>query len=148
MKQDKFNSDPAGMVCFQLYSASHAFTRFYRPLLAPLGLTYPQYLVLLSLRGNKNETISGLGKKLFLDSNTLSPLIKRLEKMGLLIRQRSKEDERVVTVSLTKKGEDLSDKAYEIRKTLENCIDLPNTDLHQLLQQLDVLRNTLIAQKG
>ena len=102
------------MLCFALYSASHAMSRLYRPLLAPLGLTYPQYLVLMALWSGDGQSVGSLGEELALDSNTLTPLLKRMEAAGLLTRVRSQEDERVVTVSLTEKGRALEAEAGRV----------------------------------
>ncbi|MGV2904091.1 MarR family winged helix-turn-helix transcriptional regulator, partial [Microbacterium sp. AGC62] len=92
------------MVCFSLYSASRATTQAYRTLLAPWGLTYPQYLVLAALWLEGEQTISSLGAVMRLDSGTLSPLVRRLEQAGLVTRVRGEADERVVTVQLTERG--------------------------------------------
>ena len=94
-------------LCFSVYSAGLAFTRVYKPLLERFGITYPQYLVLLALDEQDDRTVSDLGSRLFLESNTLTPLIKRLESAGLVTRVRDKADERVVRVSLTAAGRDL-----------------------------------------
>jgi len=94
-------------VCFALYSASRAITATYRDLLAPFGLTYPQYLVLLVLWEDGTTSVSGLGRRLQLDSGTLSPLLRRLEASGLVERTRSRSDERSVDVSLTPTGDAL-----------------------------------------
>ena len=94
-------------LCFAVYSAAHAFTRFYKPLLGALGVTYPQYLVLLALWETDGVSVSAIGDKLLLDSGTLSPLLKRLEAMGLVNRTRDAADERQVRVSLTEKGRGL-----------------------------------------
>ncbi|MFJ4252943.1 MarR family winged helix-turn-helix transcriptional regulator [Microbacterium sp. NPDC090003] len=95
------------MVCFSLYSAARATTQAYRALLAPWGLTYPQYLVLAILWHEGEQTIGSLGEAMQLDSGTLSPLVRRLEQAGLVRKQRSSEDERVVTVQLTSDGQAL-----------------------------------------
>ena len=92
------------MVCFSLYSAARATTQAYRALLAPWGLTYPQYLVLAILWHEGDQTIGSLGDAMQLDSGTLSPLVRRLEQSGLVSKQRSADDERVVTVQLTAEG--------------------------------------------
>ncbi|MFT6067992.1 MAG: DNA-binding MarR family transcriptional regulator [Bacteriovoracaceae bacterium] len=104
-------------LCFNLYSASRAMTQVYRPYLTKLGLTYPQFLVMLLLWEKSNEklTVKDLGKRLHLDSGTLTPLLKRLEGNELLERARSLEDEREVNVKLTRKGKNLEKK----------CSDLP-----------------------
>jgi DNA-binding MarR family transcriptional regulator len=94
-------------ICFALYSASRSLTSRYRELLAPLGVTYPQYLVLLVLWENGTSTVSELGRRLVLDSGTLSPLLRRLETAGLLTRSRRADDERSVAVALTPAGSDL-----------------------------------------
>ena len=94
-------------LCFALYTASRAVAAAYRPLLTEFGLTYPQYLVLVVLRESGEVSVSGLGERLQLDSGTLSPLLKRMESNGLVVRTRSENDERSVTVALTKAGRQL-----------------------------------------
>lgn len=98
-------------LCFSVYSAGLAFNRVYKPLLDRFGITYPQYLALVALRGGDGQTVSALGGKLNLESNTLTPLIKRLEAAGLVTRTRDKQDERVVRLSLTDAGRSLIDEA-------------------------------------
>ena len=98
-------------LCFAVHSASHAFARAYKPLLEPLDLTYPQYLVLLQLWEKDGQSVSELGGPLFLDSGTLTPLLKRMEKAGLVSRSRDKIDERLVRVVLTPKGSAMREKA-------------------------------------
>ena len=88
-------------LCFALYSASLAMTKVYKPLLDQLGLTYPQYLVLLALWEQDGQTVSGLGERLYLDSGTLTPLLKRMESAGWIERQRDATDERLVLIHLT-----------------------------------------------
>lgn len=92
------------MVCFSVYTAGLAFNRLYKNLLEEYGLTYPQFLVLISLRHGGTQNVSTIGETLCLESNTLTPLLKRLEEGGLVLRRRDKQDERVVQVSLTKSG--------------------------------------------
>ena len=123
-------------ICFALYSASRAITARYRDLLEPLGLTYPQYLVLLVLWENEPVTVSHLGDRLHLDSGTLSPLLRRMETAGLLARIRSPHDERSVQVSLTESGSALRHHARGItdRICAATGIDLP--DLQQLRDQV------------
>lgn len=94
-------------LCFPLYAASNLMTRLYRPLLAELGLTYPQYLVMLVLWEHDQQSVSEIGARLHLDSGTLTPLLKRMEANGVLRRQRDADDERRVLVSLTPAGDDL-----------------------------------------
>jgi DNA-binding MarR family transcriptional regulator len=105
-------------LCFALYSASRAFTRAYQPLLAELGLTYPQYAVMLVLWEKDDLSVSELGERLSLDSGTLTPLLKRLEEAKLVSRTRSEEDERVVRIALTAAGKKLERKAAEIPSAL------------------------------
>lgn len=106
------------MLCFGLYSASRTMTRVYQPLLEPLGLTYPQYVVLLILWDEDHQAVGQIGARLSLETNTLTPLLKRMESAGLVHRKRSKEDERQVIVSLSGKGRLLQSQANHI----ENCI--------------------------
>src|SRR5437868_466114 len=98
-------------LCFALYSTSLAMTKLYKPLLAPLGLTYPQYLALLVLWERDGLTVSELGERLFLDSGTLTPLLKRLESAGLISRLRAQDDERRVHITLTADGRQLKSRA-------------------------------------
>ena len=102
------------MLCFAVYSAGHAFTRFYKPRLDALDLTYPQYLAFLVLWEKDDITVKELGERLFLDSGTITPLIKRLEARGLVGRHRDEEDERQVRIRLTEEGRTLKDKAMSI----------------------------------
>ncbi|WP_066798562.1 MarR family winged helix-turn-helix transcriptional regulator [Sphingomonas soli] len=98
-------------LCFSVYAAGLAFNRVYKPLLDRFGITYPQYLALVALRDSNGRTVSELGGKLHLESNTLTPLIKRLEAGGLVTRNRDKQDERVVRVALTDAGRTVVDEA-------------------------------------
>lgn len=98
-------------LCFSVYAAGLAFNRVYKQLLDPYGITYPQYLALVALSGREGQTVSELGEKLQLESNTLTPLIKRLEAASLVTRTRDKKDERVVRLNLTPAGSDLVDDA-------------------------------------
>lgn len=105
-------------ICFAVYTASHAFNRVYKPLLDELGLTYPQYLAMVSLLEEDDQTVGSLGEKLFLESSTLTPLLKRLETAGYIRRERSRQDERVVVLHLTEEGKRLKEKA----ETVPGCI--------------------------
>jgi DNA-binding MarR family transcriptional regulator len=105
-------------LCFELHAASRAFTRAYQPLLAPLDLTYPQYLVMLALWDHDGATVTELGDRLSLDSGTLTPLLKRLEQRGVLSRTRDPEDERRVRVYLTREGLGLRTKAKKVMPAL------------------------------
>lgn len=114
-------ADPLALdqqLCFPLYAASHLMTRLYRPLLAPLGLTYPQYLVMLALWEHSPASVGALGERLLLDSGTLTPLLKRLEAAGWVTRQRDPADERRVKVGLTEAGRALREPASRVPQTL------------------------------
>lgn len=124
-------------LCFALYSASRAMTAAYRPLLAELGLTYPQYLVLLVLWEEQDCSVGHLGHRLHLDSGTLSPLLKRLENSGLVVRQRAADDERRVEVSLTQAGRALESRAACVPERLLTSTDAAEADIAALR---DVLR--------
>ena len=100
-----------GFLCFMVYSTGLAFNRVYKPLLDRLGLTYSQFLVIMSLAQRDDQTVGSIGEGLFLESNTLTPLIKRLEAAGFVTRHRDPADERVVRVSLTPAGRELADEA-------------------------------------
>ena len=126
-------------LCFPFYAISRQITALYRPLLDPLDLTYPQYLVLLVLWEHKNLSVKELGKKLLLDSGTLTPLLKRMEQDGLVNRQRDKADERVVFVSLTNKGIELENEAKDIPFKLASCLALSMEEFISLKAQLDKL---------
>lgn len=101
-------------LCFAIYAAGHAMTRFYKPLLDPLGLTYPQYLAMVALWEKDERTVGALGDALGLESSTLTPLLKRLEAMGHVVRTRDPKDERVVRVRLTAQGRALRDQAASV----------------------------------
>ncbi|MGX7686858.1 MarR family winged helix-turn-helix transcriptional regulator [Flectobacillus sp. BAB-3569] len=134
-------------LCFPFYAISRQITALYRPLLEPLDLTYPQYLVLLVLWEHKNLSVKELGKKLLLDSGTLTPLLKRMEQDGLVNRQRDKADERVVFVSLTNKGIELENEAKDIPFKLASCLALSMEEFFSLKAQLDKLMETTSALK-
>jgi DNA-binding MarR family transcriptional regulator len=104
----------SNQICFAVYSTAHAFNRVYKPLLDRLGLTYPQYLVMLVLWERDGLSVKEIGERLFLDSGTLTPLLKRLEAAYLVKRTRSKADERQVLVALTARGAGLRDKAKTV----------------------------------
>ncbi|XAS68015.1 MarR family transcriptional regulator [Micrococcaceae bacterium Sec5.7] len=130
-------------VCFALYSASRAATAVYRPMLDAMGLTYPQYLVMLVLWENEPRGVKELGDELGLDSGTLSPLLKRLEALGLVERRRSAEDERRVAVQLTDTGQALSSKATGIPQHLADAAGLTAAELDQLRDTLGRLTAAL-----
>lgn len=130
-------------LCFALYAASSAMTRVYRDRLEPLGLTYPQYLVMLVLWEQDGQTVSGLGQKLNLDSGTLTPMLKRMEGAGLLKRTRAKTDERQVVVSLTEAGRALRYDIAAIHKDLACLIPLKPAEFHRLRAELKGLAGAL-----
>jgi len=119
-------------LCFALYSATRAMTAAYRPVLTELNLTYPQYLVLLVLWEDGPVTVGRLGERLHLDSGTLSPLLKRLETNGFLVRRRSRTDERQVEIVLTDAGRDLEERAQCIPEQLFTATGLSVEDAEQL----------------
>lgn len=126
-------------VCFPLYAASRALTAAYRPLLAPLGLTYPQYLVMLVLWERGTVPVGVLGAALHLDSGTLSPLLKRLEAAGLVERRRSTEDERVVHAQLTTAGRELRAAAQDVPRRIAETTGLDLETLALLRRACDAL---------
>ncbi|WP_074318796.1 MarR family winged helix-turn-helix transcriptional regulator [Micromonospora cremea] len=136
-------------VCFALYAASRALTDVYRPILDRFGLTYPQYLVLLVLweRPDDAPTVSELGAELRLDSGTLSPLLKRLEGAGLVVRQRSARDERRVEVSLTEQGRALRQQVDEIPLQIARATGLDIAELVALRDTLTRVTDTIHRQK-
>ena len=141
-------------LCFKLYAASRAVTRAYKPMLDQLGLTYPQYLVMLVLwewhaAAPLQPTVKALGERLMLDSGTLTPLLKRLEQLSLVRRQRSAKDEREVHLSLSETGVQLRDQTHGLKTRLlcDSGIDLNQADalregLDQLLRQIRELSSS------
>ena len=128
-------------LCFALYSTSLAMTKLYKPLLAQIGLTYPQYLVMLVLWEQDGITVSELGERLFLDSGTLTPLLKRLEASGLLVRQRDAQDERRVRTTLTPQGRALRDAAEPIPACVLQSTGCTLPEVMALTVQLQRLRD-------
>lgn len=123
-------------LCFALYTASRAVTARYRPMLEELGLTYPQYLVMMLLWERDDQTVGQLGARLSLDSGTLSPLLKRLTAAGLVTRHRRVEDERSVSVSLTPAGRALRDKALPVSEAMISAIGFDQFEFDGLKKQL------------
>ena len=130
-------------LCFAFYSVSHAFNRAYRQFLDPLGLTYPQYVVLLVLWEQDDLSVREIGDRLFLDSGTLTPLLKRLEAAGHIRRARDKKDERQVRISLTGTGRALRDKAEEIPRQVGCVLGLSYDEVRALTQEVAKLRSRL-----
>tara|TARA_R110000751_G_scaffold4113_7_gene19241 strand:- start:3679 stop:4140 length:462 start_codon:yes stop_codon:yes gene_type:complete len=131
------------LLCFSIYSTGHAFNRIYKPLLDKIGLTYPQYLVMVVLWHEDRQTVRGIGSKLFLESNTLTPLIKRLEAAGLLSRERDREDERQVRVALTDQGRALQQMAADVPDCIFEACGMKYDELVDLTHKLTSLRNAL-----
>jgi len=130
-------------LCFALYSTSLALNKVYRRLLAPLGLTYPQYLVMMVLWERDGLSVSEIGEKLFLDSATLTPLLKRLEASGLVTRTRASHDERQVIVELSSEGRALKAQAKSVPSELACASECSPDDLVAMKQQLESLREAL-----
>jgi MarR family transcriptional regulator, organic hydroperoxide resistance regulator len=135
-------------ICFAVYSAAHAFNRVYKPLLDRLGLTYPQYLVMLSLWERDGVPVKAIGDRLFLDSGTLTPLLKRLETAGLVRRTRSTEDERQVLIDLTPQGQTLKEKARAVPQSILEASNCSVADLVALKSEIVSLRDRLNAALG
>ena len=139
--QDPLKLD--NFICFAVYTTSHALNRVYKPLLDSLGLTYPQYLTMVSLWEQDGQTVGGLGEKLFLESSTLTPLLKRLEAAGFIQRTRSKEDERQVLIRLTSEGVALKKKAAAIPACILDASDTTADELTRLKAEIITLREAL-----
>lgn len=130
-------------LCFALYAATHAIQRLYRPLLDAAGLTYPQYLVLLLLWEQDGRSITEIGAHLDLNSATLTPLVKRLERAGHVERRRSTEDERRLDIRLTRQGRALRSKVADITHEVTCAAHEASTDAPALLSELRILRAQL-----
>src|SRR4051794_15621267 len=144
------HNNPAGstnlklgeFLCFAIYSANLAFGKAYKPILEELGLTYTQYIAIIALWEQDNQTVSGLGEKLFLESNTLTPILKKLEAMGYLNRQRDPADERQVRVGLTEAGRSLREKA--LGGSLMKASGLPPDEFCKVQKDVVTLRDNLV----
>lgn len=130
-------------ICFAVYSTAHAFNRVYKPLLDRLGLTYPQYLVMLALWERDDVPVKHLGERLFLDSGTLTPLLKRLEAAELIKRTRSTEDERQVLIALTPQGHALREKAKVVPQSILAASDCTVGELLAMKDEIVALRDRL-----
>lgn len=135
-------------ICFAVYSAAHAFNRVYKPLLDRLGLTYPQYLVMLVLWERDDVPVKDIGERLFLDSGTLTPLLKRLEAAHLVRRTRSSEDERQVLIALTAQGQALKEKARNVPQSILAASDCSVPELVAMKDEIVALRDRLNAVIG
>lgn len=132
----------AQYLCFTVYSANLALGKAYKPLLDELGLTYTQYITIIALWEENNQTVSSLGEKLFLESNTLTPILKKLEAMGYVARQRDPADERQVRVSLTPAGQALRESAFDKGVTQE--LGLAEGEIDPLQQTIARMRDSLL----
>jgi MarR family transcriptional regulator, organic hydroperoxide resistance regulator len=140
--KDPTNPRLSDFLCFAIYSANLAYGRAYKPILEELGLTYTQYIAIVALWEQDNQTVSGLGEKLFLESNTLTPILKKLEGMGYLRRQRDPADERQVLVSLTDAGRRLREKGLSMN--LAKASGLTPEEFAKMQKGVVTLRNNLI----
>ncbi|WP_230932593.1 MarR family winged helix-turn-helix transcriptional regulator [Priestia sp. TSO9] len=130
-------------LCFSIYATSREITKVYKPLLDKLGVTYPQYLALLVLWEHETLSVKKMGELLYLDSGTLTPMLKRMQDQELVIRQRSHEDERVVFISLTEKGKNLRDKACHIPEEVFSMTNKSQGELEKLKETLKELLQSL-----
>ncbi|WP_426124404.1 MarR family winged helix-turn-helix transcriptional regulator [Pararhizobium sp. PWRC1-1] len=140
---DNVSFDVSGMLCFSLYSAGHAFTQLYRPLLDSLGLTYPQYLVMVTLWNRDGQNVKELGKILFLDSSTLTPLLKRLDAAGLIRRTRNPKDEREVLIHPTEKGHALKIHAADVMRCIEEAVGMDAEVVRAVKASIDNIRDKI-----
>jgi DNA-binding MarR family transcriptional regulator len=138
----------AEFLCFATYSANNAFGRAYKPLLDRLGLTYPQYLVMVVLWEEDERTVGAIGQKLFLESNTLTPLLKRLEAQDLVTRTRATHDERQVVVRLTEKGRALRQEGAQVPGCMFDLLGLDMDTLTRIRGDLAMLRARLSGHEG
>jgi DNA-binding MarR family transcriptional regulator len=144
-KLERVPSRIGSMLCFTVYSTAHAFNRAYKPLLDALGLTYPQYLAMFALWETDNMSVKELGELLRLDSGTLTPLLKRLEAMGLVRRARDPADERSVRISLTPAGVEMKCKERTVHEGLMCACGLSAEELKTITAQLIRVRDGLDA---
>ena len=129
-------------LCFPLYACAKEVIRRYTPLLDPLGLTYTQYIAMMVMWEHKSISVKDMGKLLFLDSGTLTPMLKKMKKAGWIQRKRSQEDERIVIITITGKGEKLHDEASEIPAKMAGCVTLENDEAMQLYTLLHKMMKT------
>ena len=139
---------PSDMLCFALHSAAHAMHAAYAPLLDPLGLTYPQYLVLSQLAAQDGQTVGAIGTALRLESNTLTPLLKRMQSAGWLTRARDDRDERQVRITLTAEGRALADRAAQVPRAFVERTGLEMAQIIDLRDILGALRDRLKPARG
>lgn len=150
MKRNAKNTEPelaaslANFLCFAVYSTNLAFNRAYKPFLDELGITYPQYVTLIALNEQDGQTVGELGEKLFLESSTLTPLLKRLESTGYVTRKRDTLDERQVRIGLTKAGREVFEKAFCTRGPVIEATGLDPDTFVRLQRDLVRLRDNLL----
>ena len=130
-------------LCFAVYATGHAFNRVYQPLLKELNLTYPQFIAMVVLWDEDGQTVGELGRKLYLQSNTLTPMLKRLETLGYIRRARDAADERQVCISLTEAGHTLRSRASDIVRNVRTATGVQDRKMKQLLKDLGALRRAL-----
>jgi DNA-binding MarR family transcriptional regulator len=135
-------------LCFALYAAGHAFNRVYKPMLDALGLTYPQYLAMTALWGEDDQTVGVLGNRLSLEYSTLTPLLKRLEGLGMVSRRRDPQDERQVRVRLTEQGKALQHRASSLPSCILEASGLSEAELNRLKEDIVRLRESLDRYAG
>lgn len=133
-------------LCFAVYSATHAFTRVYQPLLKPFGLTYPQFIAMILLWQQDGQTVSELGEQLYLQSNTLTPMLKRLETLGYVSRSRDPADERQVRIRLTEAGRELRGSALDVIDGIRKATALTGENASRMTAELQALRRRLDGQ--
>jgi len=146
MVKEEFKLD--NQLCFRLYSASRLLTQAYHPLLSEQGLTYPQYLVLLALWEKDAQPVNDIAKRLFLETNTVTPLLQRMEKEGILTRRKGEKDARQMIVSLTGKGQNLQQKLADVPFTIGSaviCDSVTPETTPELFRMLDDIIGKLSA---
>jgi DNA-binding MarR family transcriptional regulator len=146
-KDDKARKNMARLgdfMCFAIYSTNLAYSRVYKPVLEQLGLTYPQYVTIIALWEEGRQTVKGLSENLFLEPSTLTPMLKRLEAMGYVHRERDTEDERSVRVSLTEAGRQLREKAFDYREITAKASGLTPEEFRILQKAIVNLRSNLM----
>lgn len=135
-------------LCFAVYSAHHAFNRVYQPLLKELELTYPQFIAMVALWGQDGRTVGELGERLSLQSNTLTPMLKRLELLAYVKRSRDSADERQVRIHLTDTGRELQLKASDIVRSVRDATGLHDKQMKELVRDVDGLRRKLESRRA
>ncbi|WP_296942946.1 MarR family winged helix-turn-helix transcriptional regulator [uncultured Massilia sp.] len=148
---DKRREDVAMLgdfMCFAVYSTNLAYSRVYKPVLDALGLTYPQYVTIICLWEQDDQTVKGLSEKLFLEPSTMTPMLKRLEAMGYVRRERDRQDERSVRVSLTDAGRRLREQAFDYRAVTASAAGLAPDEFRALQRAIVRLRTNLVEAAG